>query len=279
MIWFLICAGLLLLAVLAVVLLPLLRPMPQASGVKSSALSLDILREQMEELERRAAQGDCVDYAAERAEIERRALEDGSGDARASEGGEGARKGLAAAIAVSVCALSVGLYVVLGEPQALRPDSVAENRQAPHAVTPQQIMGMVAKLAGRLEKNPNDPDGWMMLARSYTALGRYSEASAAFGRASSLMPENAQVLSDYADALAMAQGRSLLGEPEKIIRRALKADPRNVKALALSGSAAFERRNYADAIAGWRKILAVVPAESDIAARIKESIADAEARM
>lgn len=282
MTWFLICAGLLLIAVLALVLFPLLRPMPQNSGVESSALSLDILREQLDELERRAADGDRAEYEVECAEIERRALEDGGAIAQpVVQASAGPHKGLAAAVAVAVCAVSVGLYLLLGQPAALAPESapVAGGQQAAHAVTPQQLMGMVAKLSERLQENPNDAEGWLMLARSYTALGRYPEASAAFGRASALIPDNAQLLSDYADTLAMAQGRSLFGEPEKLIQRALAADPRNLKALALSGSVAFGRGNYADAITQWRKILAIVPAGSNVAAGINNSIADAESRL
>lgn len=281
MIWFLICAGSLLLAVLTIVLFPLLRAAPQSGGAESPALSLEILREQLDELEERAGRGDRTEYEAERAEIERRALEDAGGAAQPVRSGERPYKGLAAAVAAAVGALSVGLYLMIGEPGALRPDSIpaAGNQQSAHAVTPQQIEGMVAKLAERLQQSPNDPEGWLMLARSYSALGRYPEAAAAFGRASALLPENAQLLSDYADTLAMAQGRTLLGAPEQLIERALKADPRNIKALALSGSVAFERKSYADAIKEWRKVLALVPAESNVAARMRSSIADVEARM
>jgi cytochrome c-type biogenesis protein CcmH len=117
-----------------------------------------------------------------------------------------------------------------------------------------------------------------MLARSYNALGRFPEASAAFGRATSLLPADAQLLADYADTLAMAQGRRLRGDPEQIIKRALEVDPRNIKALALSGSVAFEREDYAGAVGEWRKVLAVVPGDSSVAERIRTSIADAEKR-
>jgi cytochrome c-type biogenesis protein CcmH len=74
----------------------------------------------------------------------------------------------------------------------------------------------------------------------------------------------------------MTQGRRLQGEPERIIAQALKVDPRNVKALALAGTVAFEKKDFKGAIAQWRKILEVVPPDSDMADSIRDSIADAE---
>jgi cytochrome c-type biogenesis protein CcmH len=74
----------------------------------------------------------------------------------------------------------------------------------------------------------------------------------------------------------MAQGRSLQGEPERLIAQALKIDPGNVKALALAGTAAFDRRDFKDAIAYWQKILEIVPPNSDMADSIRDSIADAQ---
>lgn len=277
---FLIVAALLVVAALAAVLVPLLKSSRNSGATDSSALSLHVLREQLGELEneRRAGTLDPAQYETERAEIERRAIEDGH-PAAAHALPPGRPTWLAAAIGVAVVALAAGLYLLLGTPAALQPTTGSGGQQQnAHAVTPQQIQAMAAKLAERLQDNPADGEGWLMLARSYNALGRFPEASAAFGRAANLLPEDAQLLSDYADTLAMAQGRSLQGDPEKIIKRALAADPRNVKALALSGSAAFERQDYAGAVGEWRKVLAVVPADSTVADRIRNSIADAEAR-
>jgi cytochrome c-type biogenesis protein CcmH len=86
------------------------------------------------------------------------------------------------------------------------------------------------------------------------------------------------MLADYADVVAMSQGRRLAGEPEKIIARALSLDPRHVKSLALSGSAAFERGDFAAAVREWRTILTLVPPDSQVAQSIGNSISDAERR-
>jgi cytochrome c-type biogenesis protein CcmH len=276
---FLLFAALLATAAVTAMAVPLLRATTCAGGAESATLSLQVLREQVGELARECRAGtlDPAQYAAEQAEIERRAIEDGRAD-QTPAAIPGRADWLVAALAAGVVAASAGLYALLGTPAALQPGEDSGAPRNAHALTPQQIEGMAAKLAERLQADPADGEGWLMLARSYNTLGRYGEAAAAFGRATSLLPADAQYLSDYADALAMAQGRRLLGAPEEIIRRALAADPRNVKALALSGSAAFERGDHAGAAGQWRKALEIVPADSRAAERLRASIADAQAR-
>lgn len=280
---FLIIAALMALATLGLLLLPLLRRNSAArQGQDSAELSITVLRDQLGDIEteKRAGRLDEDFYGQEKADLERRAIEDGASTEGSSRAlAPGRRPWLAAGITVLVALLSVGLYWATGSPQAItgKPQSPAANG-ANHAVTPDQIQAMVVKLAQRLQDNPNDGEGWLMLARSYSALGRFPESAAAFGRASGLLPLNANILSDYADTLAMAQGRKLQGDPEKIIAQALRVDPRNIKALALSGSAAFERQNYPLAITEWKKILELVPAESSVAQSIGNSIADAESK-
>jgi cytochrome c-type biogenesis protein CcmH len=136
---------------------------------------------------------------------------------------------------------------------------------------------LVEKLAARLEQTPGDAEGWMLLGRSRTSLGQYDKAAAAYAKAAQLLPQDADVLADYADALAMAQGRSLEGEPVKLIERALAADPNHVKALALAGSAEFDRKNYRGAIDYWERILKVLPADSPFAKSVTGSVEEARA--
>jgi cytochrome c-type biogenesis protein CcmH len=126
-----------------------------------------------------------------------------------------------------------------------------------------------------MEKEPDNVEGWTMLGRSYTALGEFAEAARAYGNAVARSGSDATLLADYADALAMAQGRRLDGEPEKLIERALAIDPQNLKALALAGSAAFERHEYAAAAGYWERILKVLPEDSQFTQSVRASIAEA----
>lgn len=270
------------LAVLAVVI-PLVRmPKVELTSVpKSAAMSLGVLREQLADLEREFAAGrlGAEAYAQEKIEIESRALEDGRQAAPIAVASDARSTKLAAALAIVVPALALGMYFAQGSFKVLNENKPVAQSGAPHALTPQQIVGMVEKLSERLQDNPNDGPGWQMLARSYGVLGRYPESAAAYGRAVSLLPPDAQMLADFADMLAMTQNRRLRGEPEKIVRQALEVDPRNIKALALSGTLAFEGKNYPAAIGEWRKILELVPQDSNAASSVRSSIADAEKRM
>lgn len=112
---------------------------------------------------------------------------------------------------------------------------------------------MVEEMSGRVKADPKDSSAWAMLAHSYGMLGRFDESIKAYARLAELLPNDAQVLADYADALAVAQGRSFKGEPEKMLQRALALDPKNVKALLLAGTEAFERQAYPEAIAYWER--------------------------
>ena len=245
---FIVVAIALTLAVLALLLVPLILKQRKQRVGSASDMSVAVLRDQMSDLEaqREAGQVDPKLYSEEQKELERRAIEDGVVDPAAKKSMSSKRKlALAAVLGVTVPALAVGLYLLLGTPDAMSPQSPQSPHGAGnHSITPEQIQAMTGRLAERLQSNPDDGEGWLMLARSYTQLGRYPEAAVAFGRAAALLPPNPNLLADYADVAAMAQGRRLSGEPERIIDEALKLDPKHIKLLALSGSAAFERGDF-----------------------------------
>ena len=190
------------------------------------------------------------------------------------------KRWLIAAAAVGVPLIVAAIYLAVGNPAALTQQKAAASKDAanPHAITQDQLLGMVGRLAERMKSTPADTEGWIMLARSYAALGRYADSVVAYEQAVQRLPNDSRLLADYADVAAMAQGRRLQGKPEALIARALAADPRNVKALSLAGTAAFEKGDYAGAIEKWRSILALVPAGSDVERSVRASIADAERR-
>ncbi len=180
-------------------------------------------------------------------------------------------------------ALAVFGYWLTGAPSLARSGADVASAEAPaDAASAQaglhQIEGMVDQLAARLKEKPDDAQGWTMLARSYTVLGRFDEAVPAYARASELQPNNPQLLADYADAVAATKGSANNPQSIALIERALKADPKHPKALALSGTVAYERGDYAGAIAEWQKIADQLPPGSDLNERVQASIADARQR-
>ncbi len=147
------------------------------------------------------------------------------------------------------------------------------------AIGLQQIEAMVGQLAERMKENPNDAQGWTMLARSYTVLGRFADALPAYQRASELQPPNAALLADWADAIAATKNTANNPESAALVERALALDPKHVKGLALSGTIAYERGDFNGAVAQWQKIVEQLPPGSEIAQQIQASIADARERL
>lgn len=270
---FLIAGVLLVAAALLFVLPPLLRKR-EAGSVSHSVLNIAVYRDQLRELDAdvRAGTLSAGQYENAKKELEARMLEDlNAADTAAKQPKRERITAIVLGLSLPLCA--VALYLVVGNPQVLAPELAASD--SAHEVTPQQIEEMVQRLAARLESNPDNAEGWVMLARSYSVLGRFEQAAAAYANAVKRLPEDAQLLVDYADALGMAQGRRLEGEPEKLVLRALRIEPNNIKALALAGSAAFERKDYAAAVDYWQKILGLLPPESEMARSVSGSIAEA----
>jgi cytochrome c-type biogenesis protein CcmH len=266
MIAFVVVAGLLAAAVLAYVL----RPLVSREGkdrVSRRAANIAIYKDELRELDTDLAAGTLAreDYDKAKLELEARLLEDASaGDAAVAP--MPGRRSLVA-IGAAVPLLAIAVYLVTGNPLAMSPA-----RQLPDAA---QIEAMVDRLAAKMREHPEDADGWKLLGRSYTVMGRYQDAVAAYAKAAERSPRDAQLLADFADALAMARGQTLQGEPEKIVERALAIDPKNLKALALAGTAAYERKDYASAAETWSRMLPLVPPGSEDAQAIQQNVEEA----
>ena len=271
---------------LALLLPALLRRVPAATASTAQAAgaretNLQILREQIAALEQEHASGtlSAQAYGVARSEIERRALEEESQPEYAPSGDRASKTAITLAITLPLFAFVV--YGLLGDPEAMLPRAAKQAAGAAGDVTVPQIEAMVEKLAQRLENQatPQEGDGqaWTMLARSYTVLQRYADASRAYTRARALVPESAQLLADHADVLAMQQGQSLVGEPTQLTERALKLDPKNLKALALAGSAAFERKDFKTALEFWGRALPLAQAGSEFANGLEGSMQQARA--
>ena len=176
-------------------------------------------------------------------------------------------------------AMALSGYLLTGRPDAIDGSpsmaaaSPAEETEA--QPSPEQIAEMVQRLADRLKDRPEDAEGWTMLSRSYLVLGRVEEAAQASERVLKLKPNDAQALADHADVLAMRAGRVLDGEPMKLIERALKLDPDNLKALALAGAAAFDRGDGNEAARLWDRVALLGPPGSPVVQQAREGAAEA----
>lgn len=277
MITFVIFAGLLVAGALLLLLPPLLRSRTRREAEPEQAvIALKVLREQLLDLDADLAAGriDVDTHARSRNELERRALEEGEASAASVAGAElKPAKRWALAMAVCVPLLAAGGYIALGNPDGLDPEKIASRQ----GFTPAQIADMVGKLEARLQKEPDNVEGWVMLARSYTVLEDFPKAAAAYERLAKLAPGEPDVYADWADVVA-AQTKSVAGPAEALALKALELAPEHPKALALAGTAAYQRKDFAAAAGHWEKILARIPPGDEIARNVRAGVNDARSK-
>jgi len=268
---------LLVVAAVALLVVPLLRKARPARDEGIDALV--VLRDQKRELDREVAAGRMT--AEERelrvAELSRRVVEEGLTEPQAAAAtGPSQRRGLAIVLCVLIPVVAFAGYFVIGTPAALDSSNRAlVTKAAGHGdITPAQFREMLVELKARLDKNPNDATGWKMLAGGLRYIQDFAGAAEAYGHATDLVPTDAAAFADYADALAMAQNRSLEGKPTELIQKALALDPKQPKALALAGTVEIEKGNKAGARAYYVRLLATVPPDSEQANEVRSIIAE-----
>jgi cytochrome c-type biogenesis protein CcmH len=271
--FWLICALLLLVAVLFLVL-PLWRSGTKNTTVLRDAANLDIFRDQIAEMDADLRNGLLTAelYEQGKRELQARLLDEVKGGEETAKV-RNPHKITALVLALLLPAIALGMYWKLGNREALeapaaRPANAAMNAQP----APIDLSALETKVASQ----PNDHAALAELARGYAEAERYPEAIASYEKLVKLEPNNATWLADYADATAIANGESLKGKPSEILQQALKVDPNNYKALALSGSAAMERGEYDLAMQHWDKLLKLMPKGSEDAKMVESGIQQAK---
>lgn len=166
-----------------------------------------------------------------------------------------------------IVAAAGALYLWLGNPAAVRTGAPLVGSPSTEATPSEAHAGgdlndMVKRLAEKLDKDPNNGEGWALLGHSYVELRQHADAAAAFAKAAALLPPDAGLLADWADAYVMAHDRKWDAQSRDILKRALRADGKHLKTLALAGSEAFDRQDHRQAIEYWKRLKGAAPADS-----------------
>lgn len=270
--------GLLIAVALSFVLIPLLRHHSPAAEVDRSGINVSLYQQQLLELESDQKNGILTadQYALGREEIQKRLLEDVAVDGDKASGAGNIGRTLAVVVGIMLPVLSVSLYYTVGKPGLIEAKApVAAPGDAPSAqqqMTPEKMEQMTAQLAKRMEKEPQNAQGWMMLGRSYEVLNRFPEAAKAFEQASKLLPNDAQAMSEYAEALMLANKNDFHGKPIELALKALKIDPNNQKALLLAGAAASEAKDFAKVVEYWERLYVQLPPDSEDAQAVASGV-------
>lgn len=245
-------AGLLLLAALSFLLIPILRGRRHQQEQDRTALNVALYQERIAALAAQQASGvlDDLQLSHGRDEAARELLAD-------TEGAEPARqrqlgKALPLLAAVLVPLLALGLYLHFGAA-----DKVALTQE--FAKAPKSMEEMTARLERVVQAQPESAEAVYFLGRAYMAEQRPAEAARTFERAVALAGRQPELLGQWAQALYFAADKRWSGQLQALTDEALKADPNEVTSLGLRGIAAFEGERYQEAIEYWKRLLAQLP--------------------
>ena len=270
-------AFLLIVAVLLFLLPPLIQRQTSKSVVERKELNILLYKDQLVELEADLKSGVITQsqFDQAHADLERSLLQDVAEDDSETKPVRTISGNIAAVIVgIAVPVVAIGLYAHLGkgkdgfEPENFRPGMSTEG----HEGTLEQ---QVRKLQEHLQANPDDVEGWVMLARSYYFLKQYQAASDAFARTVAMTGEsNPGLLADYADALAMASGRNMAGKPYDLVKKALTIDPNHQKSLWLAATATYQAQDYKTTLEYWLTLRKQFPEGSDNYVQMTRNIAE-----
>ena len=282
---FLLLALVLTLVVLAVlwrVLWQATRPVAQSQEREQVLSHVAVYREQLAELERELAQGslDQAGFDLSHQELTQRLLEDApppQSSAAPTPATNKRPKLLLAGIAVLIPLMAFSAYFLVGTPMALD-SQLSAQAHGDEQLTPERLASMADQLAERLQNEPNNAEGWVMLGRIQRALARYDEADLALQKSLALA-RNDDVMIERAEVLAQKNNGNFKGEPWAIINAVLKVDPTHGNALLLAGSAAFSEGRFKEALAYWERVKASLPPASPDAAALAEAIDQARERL
>lgn len=261
------------------VFIPLWRGSSKSNVVQRDTANLEIFRDQLAEMETDLRNGLLTQemYDQGKQELQSRLLDEV--EQKPSENAAIAAnpfKVLALVLAVVLPLAAIGVYWKIGNRDAiLQQETAASSQKFGNA----KFAGDLKALEEKVANKPDDAESWLMLARSYSETERFSDSVRAYDKLTKLVPNEAQLWADYADVQAMVSGKTLAGKSTQFLDKALALDPDNFKALALSGSAAMERGDFAATVRHWEKLQKMIPKDDENARIVEAGIQHARAFM
>ena len=245
-------------------------------------LNVEVIKDQLRELRADLENGklDKQAYQAARQDLERELLNDLDEHAETETAVVRSGRWIAGVLLVFIPAMAYVTYEQLGAPRIMKALATLPAEQTRQASSGQQqqhsLEEMVAKLAQRMQQEPDNMEGWIMLGRSYAQMKRYPEAVDAYAQAYRLDGDNANLMADYADVLVTANGGEFTDEAGDLLKKAVALQPDNAKALWLLGHWKNRRADYQGAIDSWQQVAALLPPGDKNVAIINQQIGQAK---
>ena len=257
----------------------------QRTVINHDQLNTAVVKAQLAELQADLDSGklDQAAYAAARHDLERELLDElDKGAEPAAQNSQSGRWAVALFVPL-IPLLAVVLYQQLGAGDLLKKIETGQVQQAKSgdgSAAPHNIEEVVAKLAERLSEQPDNLEGWVLLARALSRMQRFQEAANAYKQARRLAGDQPDLLIDYADMLVSANGGRFSDEVGQLLQTALQQQPEHIKGLWLMGHWKYQRGDNRGAIENWQQVARQLPpGNEEDAAAIKQQIQLAQARM
>lgn len=288
--FWIIAAGLIVLA-MAFVALPLMRSRYK-TGINADELNLSVFKQQLAELDSDLEAGilDQDRYDTAKRDLEKELLSDIQGEPSdiSVAPAKGSRWMALSALLIPLVALFI--YQILGSPDLIQRLAEQPSGGPTNTTHAQQQQGadtknlppmeeLVGRLAAKLEEQPNNPQGWAMLGRSYVAMKDYPKALQAYEHAIKLDGENVSTLLAYAEAIAGSNGNNFTGNAAPLVDKAFSLEPENPNVLWISGILAYQRSDFRSALTRWEKVQGMLTPQSTELVSVTSAIDDARKQL
>ena len=249
------------------------KPVTQASQAKANA---KVYRDQILDLDREHDSGHISDeeWQQSRDELSLRLLEDTSAVDDPAAKTEKPAIWTAVVLAVALPLGSMGMYMWVGQPEALNPLAL----KTPDQVDPKDLTKMAQTLAEKLQDKPDNLQGWVMLGRTYRTLENFDAALRAYDSALKLSDDDDLKL-ERIEVIAMQRQGQFEGEPWNVIREVLQRDPQHFGALLTAGSASYAEGKFADALKYWEQARKPLDANNPDLQGLESAIATVRERL
>ena len=273
---------------LAIILLPLLRTAKSQTENRSEQ-NIQIAQDQLLSLKEAKSEGAMNehDYDLARQDLEKTLHSDLAEQTNNVSIESGSAYKTSGVLILLLPVFVISLYYSLGNPTTVNSDmqrsASSQSKITTTSTSTEKVSDigtLFEKLKQRLEKNPDDGQGWMMMGLTYMHFEQYDQAVAAYEKAVELLPDDANVHQALNKALKAQADRDEIAASGDIIEKKMGApngqtvdvgamvmrlrvkleeNPDNPQGWLLLGRSYMNLERYDEAVHAYKKAIDLIP--------------------